>query len=81
MARDLAHFSKKRDKAFDRFFCSILEAEPVRAVLAEYQEARKKWTEERGHDRTWFEKVNEMTTDDFARGTAAIVAAHLGLKV
>jgi tetratricopeptide (TPR) repeat protein len=81
MARDLAHFSKKRDKAFDRFFCSILEAEPVRAVLAEYQEARRKWTEERGHDRTWFEKMNEMMTDDFARGTAATVAAHLGLKV
>jgi tetratricopeptide (TPR) repeat protein len=76
MIRDLDAYLTLSSEGAERFFTSALESEPVRAALAEYQHARKKWLKE--HDRTWFQKMNEMRTEEYARRTAALVAPHVG---
>lgn len=78
MLRDLDAFLADRDEDFDRFFFGVLDAEPVKAAVGAYREARARWQEERGHDRTWFTRMKEMRTEEHARALAADVAAVLG---
>lgn len=78
MLRDLAAYLISTTEEFDAFFTTALEAETTKFMLDEYAEAKRRWREERGGDRIWYDTQRHMETEAYARGSAARVAAELG---
>ena len=53
------------------YFTELSKGPAVTALLEEAEDVRRRWHEERGADRTWFERMNEMRTVEFVRRQAA----------
>ena len=76
LARDLDGYLTHTTEEFDAFFDEILEAEPVKALVAEFEEARRKWHEE--NDRAACERMTCITSLAFAREMAEEVMEKMG---
>jgi tetratricopeptide (TPR) repeat protein len=76
LVRSLGEYRKR--KPARGFFTAILSAPEVRALMQEHAAAVKAWREERGADRTAFDRMMEMRTPAFAREQARRLRHLLG---
>lgn len=76
LVRSLGKYLKR--KPAQGFFTAILSAPEVRALMQEHDAALKAWREERGADRTAFDRMMEMRTPAFAREQARRLKHLLG---
>jgi len=60
-----------------RYFADLLKLPPVNDLIEEYVQVRKRWHEERSDDRTWFDRMHEMQSDEFAEAQAGWIWPEL----
>ena len=73
----LGHYRKRKPP--QRFFAAITGAPEVLALVAERAAAVSAWRDNRGQDRTGYDRMQEMATLEFARKEAARLA-HLARR-
>lgn len=60
-----------------RYFADVLKLPKVAALIDEYENVRRRWREDRSEDRTWFDRMHEMQSDEFADARAAEIWPEL----
>ncbi len=68
--RDLTHYLSNRPPRTIRFFKGILRDSTVGGLIDEAQNVRRKWSENRSDDRTWFDRMKVMESFAFAESKA-----------
>lgn len=71
LLRDLEPYLHRWPTKTKRFFKRVLESADVRALADAAQEARMNWRSNRSADRTWYQRMMEMESLEFARAHAA----------
>ena len=64
--RNLTHYLSNRTGRKQRFFKGILRNVAVSGLINEAVNVRHKWRENRSADRTWFDRMHEMESLEFA---------------
>jgi hypothetical protein len=67
--RSLGTYLRSHPKTVQHFKTIAMGPE-VAALMAEAEEARRKWSENRSADRTWFEKMSRLESFEFAESKA-----------
>ncbi|MEW6442585.1 MAG: hypothetical protein AB1640_16740 [bacterium] len=60
-----------------RYFADVLKLRAVAALTDEFVEVRERWKANRSQDRTWFDRMNEMASVEFAAAQAAAIRPEL----
>ncbi len=68
--RDLDLYLGARSRMTRAFFKRLVVHDEVARLVAQAQEARRRWHEDRSGDRTWFERMNRIESIEFARQEA-----------
>ncbi|MCP4604140.1 MAG: tetratricopeptide repeat protein [Proteobacteria bacterium] len=68
--RDLTHYLSSRTGRTTRFFKETLRHRAVSRMVDEAKDVRHKWRENRSADRTWFDRMTEMESFEFAESKA-----------
>ena len=80
LCRDLDPYLSSRPRSWRKFFRGVLKAPEVVALLEEKTHVEERWqenrTKDRSGDRTWYRRMMEMRSVDFARRKANELA-HL----
>lgn len=63
----LDHYLRRRSPRSKRFFKEILKNKSVQKLLHDAEIVRSKWFENRGANREWFKRMNEMESLEFAK--------------
>lgn len=73
--RDLEPYLRRWSSEAKAFFRSIVQSPDVVALIDEAKEARKTWLEGKSPERSWFERMQEMESLEFARQQAERLGA------
>ena len=68
---DLEKYLSARAHKARRFFAKVLRTPEMAALIDEAEETRRRWSEDRSGDRTWFQRMHQMESMAFARARAA----------
>ena len=70
LCRELKPFLQRWRMEAQRFFKKIVTNPQVVALIDDAEEARRKWRSNRGEDRSWYDRMTEMESIEFARAQA-----------
>ena len=70
LLRSLNGYLGRKGRAALEFFDGALDSPKVAALVAEAEDARRNWREDRSGDRRWFDRMQEMRSRVFARARA-----------
>jgi len=76
LVRDLAEYPQTSGRKSRRSFKRVLKAPEVASLLDEIEDVRRRWYEDQTEDRSWFARMTEMQSIEFARDQA-LELAHL----
>jgi len=80
LLRDISQYLGARARGGKAFLKKLVEREQVVALIDEAETVRMRWSEERGTDRKWFDRMTEMGKIEFAREQATVLSGASAVK-